>query len=111
MMFLKTKPVFIGLAALFLSAIAHAEAVWIDTRSAAEHFFTNIPGDIRISHADIVEEVSALYPDKNTEIRLYCLSGVRSGKAVESLKRAGYQNVFNAGGIEDARVERGLQEE
>ncbi len=108
MMFLKTKRMVVGLAVMLLSAAVHAEAIWIDTRSAAEHFFDSIPGDARFSHTDIVKEVSALYPDKNQEIRLYCRSGVRSGKAMEALKVAGYQNVFNAGGIDNAREERGL---
>ncbi|MDD1793771.1 hypothetical protein L4D06_19370 [Enterovibrio makurazakiensis] len=103
-----TKRIVIGLVAMVLSAAVNAEAVWIDTRSAAEHFFDNIPGDVRFSHSDIVKEVTALYPDKNQEIRLYCLSGVRSGKAMKALKAEGYQNVFNAGGIEDAREQRGL---
>ncbi|OEE74056.1 hypothetical protein A1OQ_10020 [Enterovibrio norvegicus FF-162] len=111
MTFQSTKHIVIALMAILLSATAHAEAVWIDTRSAAEHFFDNIPGDARVSHSEIVKEVSALYPDKDTEIRLYCLSGVRSGKAMNALKGAGYQNVFNAGGISDARVERGLKDQ
>ncbi|WP_245621496.1 MULTISPECIES: rhodanese-like domain-containing protein [Enterovibrio] len=110
-MFVKTKQIVIGLVAMLLSGVVHAEAVWIDTRSAAEHFFDHIPGDIRFSHTDIVNEVTALYPDKNQEIRLYCLSGVRSGKAMKALKAEGYQNVFNAGGIEDARAQRGLLDE
>ncbi|MGF1706739.1 rhodanese-like domain-containing protein [Enterovibrio baiacu] len=108
MTLLSVKNGIIGLAVMLLSATVHAEAIWIDTRSAAEHFFDNIPGDARFSHSDIVKEVTALYPDKNQEIRLYCLSGVRSGKAMEALKAEGYQNVFNAGGIEDARAQRGL---
>ncbi|WP_407334149.1 rhodanese-like domain-containing protein [Enterovibrio sp. 27052020O] len=117
MTLMNTKHIVIALMAILLSATAtatataNAEPVWIDTRSAAEHFFDNIPGDVRISHSDIVEEVSTLYPDKNTEIRLYCLSGARSGSAMEALKKAGYQNVSNAGGISDARVERGLKNE
>ncbi|MBE1275670.1 rhodanese-like domain-containing protein [Enterovibrio baiacu] len=111
MTLLSVKNGIIGLAVMLLSAAAHAEAVWIDTRSAAEHFFDNIPGDVRFSHSDIVKEVTALYPDKNQEIRLYCLSGVRSGKAMEALKAEGYQNVFNAGGIADARAQRGLLDE
>ncbi|MEZ8027465.1 rhodanese-like domain-containing protein [Enterovibrio norvegicus] len=108
MTLLSVKSGVIGLAVMLLSAAVHPEAVWIDTRSAAEHFFDSIPGDVRFSHTDIVKEVSALYPDKSQEIRLYCRSGVRSGKAMEALKAEGYQNVFNAGGIDDAREQRGL---
>ncbi|MDD1782613.1 hypothetical protein LRP49_15680 [Enterovibrio sp. ZSDZ35] len=104
-----TKPIVASLFVLLFSAVVNAEMVWIDTRSAVEHFFDNIQGDARIAHQDIVEEVSRLYPDKNTEIGLYCVRGVRAGKAMEALNSAGYLNVFNAGSIDDARAERGLE--
>jgi len=93
---------------LVYGASAQPEAVWIDVRTPVEHALDSIDGDIRISHGDIVEEVTQLYPDKNTEIHLYCMSGGRAGKAAEALKEAGYTNVSNAGGIDDARKARGL---
>lgn len=94
--------------AVLLSTLAFADAVWIDVRSSAEHYIDSIEGDVRISHGDIVEGVNKLYPDKNTEIRLYCRSGGRAGLAMSALKEAGYTNLSNAGGISDARKERGL---
>lgn len=90
------------------SVVSKAETVWIDVRSAVEHSIDNIEGDARISHDDIVAGVSEIFPDKNTDIRLYCRSGNRAGKAILALKDAGYTNVSNAGGINDARRERGL---
>lgn len=93
---------------LMVNSIAFAEPVWIDVRSMLEHKIDNIEGDIRISHSDIVEEVSKIYPDKNTDIRLYCRSGGRAGKAQSSLTNAGYVNVHNVGGIEDARKQRAI---
>ncbi len=89
-------------------SLSHADAIWIDVRSAEEHEQSNIHGDIRISHTDIVPEVSRLFPDRNTEIRLYCRSGRRSGIAMSALLEAGYTNVSNAGGIDDARQAREL---
>jgi phage shock protein E len=47
-------------------------------------------------------EVSKIYPDKNTEILLYCRSGGRAGKALSSLNNAGYKNVQNMSSIGDA---------
>ncbi|MFQ3236676.1 MAG: phage shock protein E [Paraglaciecola sp.] len=90
---------------MFFSAISYAglDPVWIDVRSLLENKIDNIAGDIRMSHSDIVEEVSQIYPDKNTDIRLYCRSGGRAGKALFSLKHAGYNNVKNVGTIDDAR--------
>ncbi|MDX1735256.1 MAG: rhodanese-like domain-containing protein [Halioglobus sp.] len=94
--------------ALCVTMVAHAEPVWIDVRSWLEHRFDNIDGDIRIPHDEIVEQVRQRYPDRATEMRLYCRSGGRSDKAVAALQEAGYTNVSNAGSIDDARRERGL---
>ena len=96
------------IVAMSFSFTAYAETVWIDVRSAFEHSIDNIEGDIRISHDDIVEEVTKLYPDKNTEIHLYCAAGVRAAKALDALTNNGYTNISNAGGIDDARKQRSL---
>ncbi|MEH6517966.1 MAG: rhodanese-like domain-containing protein [Halioglobus sp.] len=92
------------------NANTDADAVWIDVRSMVEHSIDNIEGDIRMSDGDVVQEVGEIYPDKNTEIRLYCRSGGRAEKAMSALRKAGYTNVSNVGGINDARNERGLVE-
>lgn len=92
------------------SPLSNADIAWIDVRSEAEHRIDSIAGDIRISHDEIVENVSDIFPDKNTEINLYCRSGGRAGKAMSALKDAGYTNVSNAGSIDDARKQRGLSE-
>ena len=68
----------------------------------------NVEGDIWIPHKKIVPEVVKRIPEKNTQIRLYCRSGVRSAKAMEALMSVGYTQVYNAGGIAEARSERGL---
>ena len=96
------------LITLFAGSLSYAETVWIDVRSKMEHSLDNIEGDIRISHDEIVENVENRFPDKNTEIRLYCKSGGRASRAISALKTVGYKNVSNAGGIQDARKERGL---
>ena len=51
---------------LLLLAITHhthsyAEAVWIDVRTAVEHSIDSIEGDIRISHGEIVQELTKLF--------------------------------------------------
>ena len=98
------------LIAVFFSTLSSAETTWIDVRSKIEHKFDSIEGDIRISYGDIVEEVSEMFPDKSTEIRLYCRSGGRAEKAMSALKEAGYTKVSNVGSIDEARKERGLSE-
>ncbi|UZE94587.1 rhodanese-like domain-containing protein [Alkalimarinus alittae] len=102
--------VFLLLIATGFSTMTHAETAWIDVRSEQEHLVDNIEGDVRILHGDIIAEVSEMFPDKSTEIVLYCRSGNRAGKALSALKSAGYTNVSNAGSIGDARRIRGMVE-
>jgi len=96
---------FIGSA---FSGWVFAESVWIDVRTLVENQRDNIEGDIRISHSNIVREITKLYPDKNTEFHFYDKTGGRSDIAISALEREGYQNLHNAGSIEEARQERGL---
>ncbi len=91
---------------IMFASIAFAEATWIDVRSAEEYGEDHINGDINISYEQIVPQVKKLFPDRNTELHLYCKSGRRAGIAMSKLQAAGYTNITNAGGIDDARVER-----
>ena len=91
-------------------SVVKFETAWIDVRSKIENIIDKIDGDPLIPHADIVEGVSAMFPDKNTEIKLYCRRGVRAGRALTALKEAGYTNVSNVGSIDDARKLRGITE-
>lgn len=96
------------LIAMILSSICYADAVWIDVRSSVEHAIDNIDGDPLISYEEITKGVNELFPDKSTEIYLYCRSGRRADVAMHELQEAGYTNVSNVGGIYDVRKERGL---
>ena len=98
------------LIAVCFSPLSNADITWIDVRSQVEHSIDSIEGDVRITHGIIVQKVSEKFPNKNTEIHLYCRSGGRAEKAMSALKKAGYTNVSNAGSINDARKERGLIE-
>lgn len=100
-------PVF--LISLFISSLVFAETVWIDVRSQAEHTANNIPGDLRIDHLNIVNELASMETDKNADIRLYCRSGNRAGVSKRALEAAGYTSVTNVGSIAQARKERGLK--
>lgn len=106
----KLRQAILLVAAMSFSALIQADAAWIDVRSAVEHKIDHIEGDERIAHGEIVSKVNSLYPDKNTEIRLYCRSGGRAEKALIALEADGYTDVKNAGSIENARSERGIAE-
>jgi len=96
---------FLFLIAISLGAVAQDEitlpdhAVYIDVRTWIEHKVDHIEGDPRIHVSDIA---------KDTPIRLYCRSGIRSDRATNKLKAQGYLDVQNIGGINDARKLRGL---
>ncbi len=98
----------VGVFLFLLSVSSWAEPVWIDVRSLQEYERDHIEGDVRIDHASIIEKLAVLYPNKDTDLHLYCRSGGRAGKAKAALEAEGYTSVKNAGGIADARGQRGL---
>ncbi len=98
------------LVAVNFSPLSFADIIWIDVRSQVEYDIDHIVGDVRITHDNIVQGVSDILVDKNTDIYLYCRSGRRAGIAMLALKEAGYTQVSNKGGIIDVRKARGLNE-
>ena len=98
----------VGVFLFLLSISSWAEPVWVDVRSLQEYENDHIKGDVRIDHTSIVEKLAVLYPNKDTDLHLYCRSGGRAGKAKAALEAVGYTSVQNAGGIADARDQRGL---
>ncbi|MFT7261601.1 MAG: phage shock protein E [Glaciecola sp.] len=74
---------------------------WIDVRTAAEFNTGHLEGAVNIPHGDIANEISGLTQDKNAEIYVYCRSGGRAGKALNTLTKLGYTQVINKGGYDD----------
>lgn len=56
--------------------------------SAAEH----------LSRGIIERDIVGKFPDKNTELILYCGGGFRSALAADNLQKMGYENVFSMAG-------------
>ena len=72
--------------------------VLIDVREPHEYQICNIPGAKLIPLGDLAKRMNELNP--SDEIVAHCKSGIRSGKAVDFLKQAGFQKVRNMkGGI------------
>ncbi len=69
----------------------------IDVRSETEFKEGHIEGAINIP-LDILENIDM---PKDEEIIVYCHSGRRSNLAANTLKKLGYENVFDMGGITD----------
>ena len=77
---------------------ATENAVLLDVRDMQEYEKGHIPGAINIPK-DEIERVKEVIPDQNTEIFTYCYSGRRSDLAVTAMKKMGYKNSRNIGGI------------
>lgn len=107
---LSTKLI-LALGILLLSLPVFAEPVWIDVRTAEEYLEDNIQGDMNIPLAVLSPESLTEIIGRDQEIYLYCRSGNRAGQAQTLLEEAGFTNVHNAGGIEDARQMRAISKD
>ena len=95
---------FIILITLIFSSISWSgDASWIDVRSAQEYESGHVSSAVNIPYTEIVARIDEVTEDKEALIYVYCRSGRRSGIAKETLEEAGYSNVVNLGGLEDAQ--------
>jgi phage shock protein E len=74
----------------------------LDVRTAEEYHGGHIEGSINIP-LDRINSIGNIVKDKSTPLYVHCLSGGRSGQAVSYLKRIGYTNATNIGGIGNYR--------
>lgn len=77
----------------------------LDVRTLEEYTQGHIPNAICIPNETIDESVVNKLPDKNQMILVYCRSGNRSKQAAEKLKKLGYTNLIEFGGIIDWKGE------
>ena len=80
-----------------------ADTFWIDVRSAEEYAAEHVSPAVNIPHTEIAARIAEVTTDKDAQIYLYCRSGRRSGLAKDALEQAGYSNVVNLGGLQDAQ--------
>ena len=71
----------------------------VDVRTPDEYRMGHIPGAINIPNETISNTPPSALPDKGELILVYCLSGMRASQAVKKLKKMGYSQIVNAGGI------------
>ena len=72
-------------------------AILLDVREADEFGAGHIPGAVNAPLSALSQ--FHLPWDKDTAIRVYCLAGTRSRRAVNFLQSQGFTNVKNIGGI------------
>lgn len=80
-----------------------AKGVWIDVRSPEEYKAGHLSNSVNIPVGDIASKISAIEPNKDNPINLYCRSGRRAEVARKELLKLGYTNVTNHGGYEDLK--------
>ncbi len=95
---------FIGSVQASDSVVAWPEqGVLIDTRTVSEFNSGHIDGAELIPYDVIQNQIASIVESKDTPIYLYCRSGNRAGKAQKTLEKLGYTQVYNLGGLDDAK--------
>ena len=77
----------------------------LDVRTKSEYESGHIKGAINIPNETIGSNTISELPDKEQLILVYCRSGNRSRQAAEKLKKLGYTNLIEFGGIIDWKGE------
>lgn len=82
-----------------------AGAVLIDVRTPGEFAEGHVPGAVNVP-LGMISEAEDVIPAVDTHVYVYCQSGGRSSMAASQLKKMGYTNVKNIGGIASYAGER-----
>lgn len=75
--------------------------IFVDVRRADELAAGYVRGAIHIPHGEIAARWQELEEYRDDHIVLYCRTGRRSGIAEQILRQAGFQNLYNGGGLRD----------
>lgn len=79
-----------------------SNGILIDVRSFGEYNEYHLNGAICIPYYELENRISKIIEDRQQLIIVYCQSGGRSKKAISSLKKMGYTNVYQLdGGIDN----------
>ena len=78
-------------------------ALLIDVRTKSEFDSGHLEGALHQPYQDILKLPKLEEVDKDKPIVVYCRSGRRSGFAYDTLKEAGFKNVYNGGGYESLK--------
>lgn len=73
-------------------------AILIDVREDREWLEAHAENAIHIGRGVIERDIVHRFPDKQTELVLYCGGGFRSILAADNLQKMGYENVFSTRG-------------
>lgn len=82
-------------------------AVFLDVRSAEEFKTSNFGITTNFPITELEKNQLPTVP-KDTPIYVHCLKGIRSAQAVKILRDAGFQKVYDMGGIEHVQAIGGV---
>ncbi len=95
----------------FKELLKEDSGVIIDVRTKSEYNSGHLKKtdyNFNLSSSDFEQKIKKLDKDKN--YFLYCRSGARSGRASQIMKRNGFENVYNVGGLQSL-VNAGFEKE
>ncbi len=73
-------------------------AVLVDVREDREFEAGHAAGSIHLGRGIIERDIVGKYPEKDTELILYCGGGYRSALSTDMLQKMGYTNVWSMAG-------------
>lgn len=82
----------------YQTAYANSQHLLVDVRTAEEFKAGHIPGAINLALQDLPQQMATL--PKDQPIVVYCRSGARSNSAVAMLASAGFEQIYDLGGIQ-----------
>jgi rhodanese-related sulfurtransferase len=80
----------------------------IDIREESEWARGHLPDAVYLGRGTLERDVELRFPDKNTELILYCGGGFRSALSADNLQKMGYKNVASMDGGWRGWLEAGL---
>lgn len=84
---------------------ADKNIILLDVRTPEEYREVHIPNSISLPLGELKSGITKAVKNKDAEIIVYCLSGMRAAQACSQLASMGYTNVSNMGGIQSWRYE------
>ena len=87
------------------------ELILLDVRTQAEYDSGHILNAINISHEQILEDSELLAEYKDSQMVVFCRSGVRAGKVIQLLESIGFEDIIDIDGDMLAWSEAGYRME
>ena len=82
--------------------------VLVDVREESEWARGHLPDAVYLGRGILERDVELRFPDKSTELILYCGGGFRSALSADNLQKMGYTNVASMDGGWRGWLEAGL---